>query len=66
MPPLDRHLHWLIAIRLVVVTSVVVPYFLLSTLAPGEPVLAPAGVESPSPAPTEPCRGSGRPSMPPC
>lgn len=52
MPPLGRHLQWLIAIRLVVVTSVVVPYFLLATLAPGEPPLAtPAAVESPAAAP---------------
>jgi two-component system, NtrC family, sensor histidine kinase PilS len=47
MPPLGRHLQWLIAIRLVVVTSVVVPYFLLATLAP-EPPLAPAGADSPA------------------
>jgi two-component system, NtrC family, sensor histidine kinase PilS len=46
MPPLGRHLQWLIAIRLVVVTSVVVPYFLLATLAP-EPPLAPPGADSP-------------------
>lgn len=45
MPHLARHLQWLIAIRLVVVTSVVVPYFLLANLAPGQPVLVPAGAE---------------------
>jgi two-component system, NtrC family, sensor histidine kinase PilS len=55
MPPLVRHLQWLIAIRLVVVTSVVVPYFLLSTLAPGserEPgrAAAPAVEELPAAA----------------
>jgi two-component system sensor histidine kinase PilS (NtrC family) len=29
MPPLAKQLHWLIAIRLVVITSVVLPYFLI-------------------------------------
>jgi two-component system sensor histidine kinase PilS (NtrC family) len=64
MPPLARQLQWLIAIRLVVVTSIVVPYFLLATLSPrgaeglppGEPlegVVAPppAGAQAPEPLP---------------
>jgi two-component system sensor histidine kinase PilS (NtrC family) len=47
MPPLARQLQWLIAIRLVVVTSVVVPYFLLSTLGPGDGGPGPVGVGGP-------------------
>jgi len=42
MQPLARQLRWVIAIRLVVITSVVVPYFLLDAFTgpPAEPVLA--------------------------
>jgi two-component system sensor histidine kinase PilS (NtrC family) len=40
MPPLARQLQWLIAIRLIVVTSITVPYFLLATLAPAPPDVA--------------------------
>ena len=36
---LALHLRWLIAIRLIVVTSVVLPYFLAGTLSPGEQVI---------------------------
>ena len=56
MPPLARQLQWLIAIRLVVVTSVVVPYFLLSTLAPGDAGPPLVGVGA-SPAATAPAGG---------
>lgn len=63
MPPLARHLQWLIAIRLVVVTSVVVPYFLLSTLGPGDagPGLGGPGLAGATgpPAATSPAAGPG-------
>ncbi|HSL81887.1 MAG TPA: resuscitation-promoting factor RpfA, partial [Thermoanaerobaculia bacterium] len=51
--PLARQLQWLIAIRLVVITSVALPYFLIQ-IAPREaPALeapAPAAVAQPAPA----------------
>jgi two-component system, NtrC family, sensor histidine kinase PilS len=63
MPPLARQLQWLIAIRLVVVTSVVVPYFLLSTLGPGDGVPGKVGVGGPPPA-TAPAGVSVAPDEP--
>jgi len=59
MQPLARQLRWVIAIRLVVITSVVLPYFLLATFTepPPEPaVTAPDGGPPPvaSQPPAEP------------
>ncbi len=52
MTALSRQLQWLVAIRLVVVTSIVVPYFLLGMLpAPvAEPAAAGPDVAAPAPA----------------
>jgi two-component system, NtrC family, sensor histidine kinase PilS len=55
MAALGKQLQWLIAIRLVVVTSVVLPYFLVQ-LAPGEPIetgapsVVETGAQPPAPA----------------
>jgi two-component system sensor histidine kinase PilS (NtrC family) len=49
MAALSRQLQWLIAIRLVVITSVVLPFFLLQ-LAPGEPVPVEVGAPAPQPS----------------
>lgn len=55
MPSLARQLHWLIAIRLVVITSVALPYFLVQiapqpaapvdVTAPGEPPTVVIGID---------------------
>lgn len=39
MPSLAKQLHWLIAIRLVVITSVVLPYFLVTIAPSGAPTV---------------------------
>jgi len=46
MEPLTRQLRWLIAIRLLVITSIVLPYFLLDTFLPD--VSAPIGLILPA------------------
>ena len=54
MKPLDRQLQWLIALRLVIVTSVVVPYFFLNNFLPTgisePPTVAVSPVETPTAA----------------
>ncbi len=58
MEPLDRQLQWLIALRLVIVTSVVVPYFLLNNFLPTAvsepPTVAASPAETTPPAQSVP------------
>lgn len=52
MEPLTRQLRWLIAIRLLVITSIVLPYFLLNTFLPE--TSAPVGIILPAEGGEEP------------
>jgi len=67
MQPLARQLRWVIALRLVVITSVVLPYFLLATFTgpPPEPVVAaPEGVPPPPIASRPPVEQPAAPPAP--
>ena len=66
MPALAKQLHWLIAIRLVIITSVVLPYFLVQIAPTGTPAgdgMPPAVVAPPGTAPPAQVAVEARPAV---